>query len=96
LWLKIREDDVRINHERGSIPDPSRYFVKDYPGYYIADYAELTVITPRYSRPVYIYCQRYRSLNNYTYINKCLGSYTPHSTGRKARILDISGEWTSG
>jgi len=53
LWLKIREDEVKRNYERGAIPDPLRYFVKDYPGYYIADYPELTVITPRYSRPVY-------------------------------------------
>ena len=54
MWLKIREDDVRINHERGSIPDPSRYFVKDYPGGYTAIYPEVTVIAPRYTRPVYI------------------------------------------
>jgi hypothetical protein len=53
LWLKIREDEVKRNYERGAIPDPLMYFVKHYPGYYIADYPELTVITPRYSRPVY-------------------------------------------
>jgi hypothetical protein len=48
LWLKIREDDVKRNHERGAIPDPSRYIVKDYPGYTIcrlsrtnSDYAKI-------------------------------------------------------
>jgi hypothetical protein len=33
--------------------DPSRYFVKDYPGYVTADYPELTIISPRYARPDY-------------------------------------------
>jgi hypothetical protein len=53
LWLKISEEEVKRNNERGAIPDPSRYFVKDYPGYFTADYPELTVISPRYKRPVY-------------------------------------------
>jgi hypothetical protein len=53
VWLKITEGEVKRNYERGAIPDPSRYFVKDYPGYYIADYPELIVITPRYARPIY-------------------------------------------
>jgi hypothetical protein len=29
LWLKIREDEVKRNYERGAMPDPLRYFVKD-------------------------------------------------------------------
>src|ERR671919_247948 len=53
LWLKITEDEVKRNYERETLPDPSRYFVKDYPGY-TAVYPEVTVIAPRYTRPVYI------------------------------------------
>lgn len=52
LWLKITEDEVKRNYERETIPDPLRYFVKDYPGY-TAGYPELTVIRPKYSRPIY-------------------------------------------
>ena len=52
LWLKITEDEAKRNYERNVVPDPSRYFVKDYPGYNTA-YPELTIIAPRYSRPVY-------------------------------------------
>ena len=53
LWLKISEEKVKINYERGATPDPSRYFVKDYPGYFTADYPELRVISSKYARPVY-------------------------------------------
>ena len=53
LWLKITEDEVKRNYERETLPDPSRYFVKDYPGY-TAVYPEVTVIAPRYTRPGYI------------------------------------------
>ena len=53
LWLRITEDEVKRNYERETIPDPSRYFVKDYPGGYTAIYPEVTVIAPRYTRPVY-------------------------------------------
>ena len=52
LWLRITEDEVKRNYERETIPDPSRYFVKDYPDY-TAVYPEVTVIAPRYTRPVY-------------------------------------------
>ncbi len=52
LWLKITEDEVKRIYERDTLPDPSRYFVKDYPGY-TAIYPEVTVIAPRYTRPVY-------------------------------------------
>jgi hypothetical protein len=42
LWLKITEEEVKRNYERETIPDPSRYYVRDFPGY-----------TPRFTRPVY-------------------------------------------
>ena len=52
LWLKVTEEEVKKNYERETIPDPSRYYVKDFPGY-IAVYPEVEVIMPRYTRPVY-------------------------------------------
>lgn len=52
LWLKAAEEEVKRSYERDALPDPSRYFVKDYPGY-TTTYPELSVIMPRYSRPVY-------------------------------------------
>jgi hypothetical protein len=52
LWLKITEDDVKRNYERDILPDPSRYYLKDFPGY-TAVYPEVEVILPKYSTPVY-------------------------------------------
>ena len=52
LWLKIPEEYVKRNYERYVVPDPSRYYVKDFPGY-TAIYPEVEVILPKYSRPVY-------------------------------------------
>ena len=52
LWLKATEDEVKSKYERDAVPDPSRYFVKDYPGY-TAAYPDLTMIIPRYTMPVY-------------------------------------------
>jgi hypothetical protein len=52
LWLKIPEEYVKKNYERYVVPDPSRYYVKDFPGY-TAIYPEVEVILPKYSRPVY-------------------------------------------
>lgn len=52
LWLKITEDEVKNKYERDAVPDPSRYFVKDYPGY-TAAYPDLTMIIPRYTAPIY-------------------------------------------
>jgi hypothetical protein len=52
LWLKITEEEVKRNYERETIPDPSRYYVRDFPGY-TAVYPEVTMITPRFTRPVY-------------------------------------------
>jgi hypothetical protein len=52
LWLKIPEEYVKKNYERYVVPDPSRYYVKDFPGY-TAIYPEVEVILPKYSRPIY-------------------------------------------
>jgi hypothetical protein len=52
LWLKMPEEYVKRNYERYVVPDPSRYYVKDFPGY-TAIYPEVEVILPKYSRPVY-------------------------------------------
>jgi hypothetical protein len=38
---------------RDKIPDPSHYYVKDYPTYTTAFYPEIMVIQPRYIRPVF-------------------------------------------
>ena len=52
LWLKVPEEYIKRNYERDTLPDPSRYYVKDFPGY-TAVYPEVEVIIPKYSRPVY-------------------------------------------
>jgi hypothetical protein len=52
LWLKITEEEVKRNYERETMPEPSRYYVKDFPGY-TAVYPEVTIITPKFTRPVY-------------------------------------------
>ena len=53
LWLRITENEVKANYERDKIPDPSRYYVKDYPTYTTTYYPELIMIPPRYIRPVF-------------------------------------------
>jgi hypothetical protein len=53
LWLKITEEEVVTKYERDVIPDPSRYYVKDYPSYSTAYYPEITFIPTRYARPMY-------------------------------------------
>lgn len=53
LWLKITEDEVERNYERNVVPDPSRYYVKDYPYYSTSYYPALTRISQRYRRPDY-------------------------------------------
>jgi hypothetical protein len=53
LWLNITEEQVVKKYERDTIPDPSRYYVKDYPSYSTAYYPELTTIPTRYARPMY-------------------------------------------
>jgi hypothetical protein len=52
LWLKATEEEVKRNYERDVIPEPRRYFVKDYPAY-TATYPELTTFAPRYTTPAY-------------------------------------------
>lgn len=52
LWLKVPEEYVKRSYERDMVPDPSRYYVKDFPGY-TAIYPEVEIIMPKYSRPVY-------------------------------------------
>ena len=50
LWLSVTEDKVRTNYERKITPDPSRYYIKDYP-IYSAQFPELRLIPPRYKSP---------------------------------------------
>jgi len=52
LWLKVTEDEVKRKYEKDAVPEPWRYFVKDYPGY-TTTYPELSVIIPRYTMPIY-------------------------------------------
>ena len=52
VWLKVPEEYVKRNYEIDIVPDPSRYFVKDFPGY-TGVYPEVQVILPRYTKPVY-------------------------------------------
>ena len=40
LWLKMPEEYVKRNYERDVLPDPSRYYINDFPGY-TAIYPEL-------------------------------------------------------
>lgn len=53
LWLKIPEYDIKSNYERDIIPDPSRYYVKDYPFHTSTNYHDLIVIEPKYKKPVF-------------------------------------------
>jgi hypothetical protein len=53
LWLKIAENETKSKYQRDIIPDPSRYYVKDYPYYAATHYAELLIIQPRNKRPVF-------------------------------------------
>jgi hypothetical protein len=52
VWLKVPEEYIKKTYERDVHPDPSRYYIKDFPGY-TAVYPEVEVIMPKYSRPVY-------------------------------------------
>jgi hypothetical protein len=47
LWLKITEDEVKRSYERNATPDPTRYYVKDYPMYSTAYYPDLSMIPAR-------------------------------------------------
>lgn len=54
LWLKISELEVKRDYERDMPPDPSRYYVKDYPFYKASYYPEVIMIQPRHKRPVFM------------------------------------------
>src|SRR5438552_12474790 len=47
LWLKVTEDEIKRNYERGKAPHPSRYYVKDHPHYTTIYYPEVTIIPSR-------------------------------------------------
>jgi hypothetical protein len=53
LWLKITEEQVKRNYERNIVPDPSRYYVKDYPYYSTAYYPALARIPHRYQSHIF-------------------------------------------
>ena len=53
LWLKITEDEVKRNYERDIVPNPSSYYVRDYPVYRAAYYPRLITIPSRYVRHSY-------------------------------------------
>ncbi len=53
LWLKITEDEVKAKYERDNVPDPTLYYVKDYPYYTTAYYPELQIIASRYTQKDY-------------------------------------------
>jgi hypothetical protein len=54
LWLKLSEAEVVMKYQRDeTLPHPSRYYIKDYPGYTTAYYPNLAIIRPRYSKPLY-------------------------------------------
>ena len=40
-------------NQKDMMPDPSRYYVKDYPYYAATNYPELLIIQPRHKRPVF-------------------------------------------
>jgi hypothetical protein len=48
VWLTITESEVKADYERDTIPDPARYYVKDYPVYNSAFYPEVVMIQSRY------------------------------------------------
>jgi hypothetical protein len=50
LWLNVTEEQVKTNYERKIVPDPSRYYIKDYPMYSM-QFPELRTIPPKYKRP---------------------------------------------
>jgi hypothetical protein len=49
LWLNVTEDKVKSNYERKIVPNPSRYYIKDYP-MYSAQFPELRLILPKYKK----------------------------------------------
>ena len=53
VWLTITESEFKADYERDTIPDPARYYVKDYPVYNSTSYPEVVMIQSRYKRPAF-------------------------------------------
>ena len=56
LWLKVTEDNVKANYERNIVPDPARYYIKEFSHHYMVpknDYPKLSRIRPKYQGPNY-------------------------------------------
>jgi hypothetical protein len=51
VWLKIKEDEVKVKYERQIVPDPSRYYTKDEYSGYSTTFPDLKTITPKYEKP---------------------------------------------
>lgn len=52
MRLKL-ESEAKSKYEKDIVPDPSGYYVKDYPYYAATNYPELLIIQPRHKRPVF-------------------------------------------
>ena len=48
LWIKVIDSELKGNYERDKVPDPRRYYIKDYPYYNPAILPELLMIPARY------------------------------------------------
>jgi hypothetical protein len=70
VWLKVTEDEVKAKFERDMLPDPARYYVKNYPGYTSAYYPPI-ILAPvkKMLPPVYHKVGRYASAEPRVY--KC-------------------------
>ena len=53
LWLKTTEDETKRNYERNIVPDPYRYYIRDYPYYDISYVPTVDVIPAKYIKPSY-------------------------------------------
>lgn len=53
LWLKITEKDVKEKYEKGEMPNPHRFFIKDYPYYTTRTYPSLLRLAPKYTPPTF-------------------------------------------
>lgn len=53
VWLKVKENEVKEKYERDTIPDPYRFYVRDFPYYLTSAYPVVTILPPRYTRPIY-------------------------------------------
>ena len=57
LWLKISENEVKRNYERDTFPEPTRYYLKDFPYQNSPPYFPQPLAVPqipsKYQRPDY-------------------------------------------